>query len=67
MVEATKKLNLTIRNELAKELEEMVPRGKRSRVVNDATMVDGKHMTLILSFQNCLQDLKVYASTPLFP
>ena len=38
MPRSTKKLNFMIRNELAKELEEMVPPGKRSRVVNDAIM-----------------------------
>ena len=38
MAQTTKKLNFMIRNELAKELEEMVPPGKRSRVVNDAIM-----------------------------
>ena len=31
-----KKLNFMIKNELAKELEELVPPGKRSKLVNDA-------------------------------
>ena len=38
MPQTTKKLNFMIKTELAKELEEMVPPGKRSRVVNDAIM-----------------------------
>ena len=36
MVQATKKLNFMIKNELARELEELVPSGKRSKIVNDA-------------------------------
>lgn len=36
MVQATKKLNFMIKNELVRELEELVPSGKRSKIVNDA-------------------------------
>ena len=38
MAQMTKKLNFMIKNELAMELEELVPLGKRSKVVNDAIM-----------------------------
>jgi hypothetical protein len=38
MVLAAKKLNFMIKNELVKELEDLVPPGKRSKVVNDAIM-----------------------------
>jgi hypothetical protein len=38
MAQMTKKLNFMIKNELAMELEELVPPGKRSKVVNDAIM-----------------------------
>jgi hypothetical protein len=38
MTEATRKLNFMIKNELAKDLEDLVPPGQRSKVVNDAIM-----------------------------
>ncbi len=38
MTQATKKLNFMIKNELVKDLEDLVPPGKRSKVVNDAIM-----------------------------
>ncbi|MBM4278436.1 MAG: hypothetical protein FJ130_11255 [Deltaproteobacteria bacterium] len=38
MVQAVKKLNFMIKNELVKDLEDLVPPGKRSKVVNDAIM-----------------------------
>ncbi|MDO9123996.1 MAG: hypothetical protein Q7V12_06200 [Deltaproteobacteria bacterium] len=38
MTQVTKKLNFMIKNELVKELEDLVPPGKRSKVVNDAIM-----------------------------
>jgi len=36
MAQAAKKLNFMIRNEIARELAELVPPGERSRVVNAA-------------------------------
>ncbi len=36
MAQKTKKLNFMIKNELAMELEELVPSGRRSKVVNEA-------------------------------
>jgi len=38
MAQKTKKLNFMIKNELVMELEELVPPGKRSKVVNEAIM-----------------------------
>jgi len=38
MVQKTKKLNFMIKNELVMELEELVPPGRRSKVVNEAIM-----------------------------
>ena len=38
MTQKTKKLNFMIKNELVMELEELVPSGKRSKVVNEAIM-----------------------------
>jgi hypothetical protein len=38
MAHAAKKLNFMIKNELVKDLEDLVPPGKRSKVVNDAIM-----------------------------
>lgn len=36
MASTAKKLNFMIRNEVARELEELVPPGERSKVVNEA-------------------------------
>ena len=38
MAQKTKKLNFMIKNELVMELEELVPSGRRSKVVNEAIM-----------------------------
>ncbi|MBM4306013.1 MAG: hypothetical protein FJ115_03400 [Deltaproteobacteria bacterium] len=38
MVQKTKKLNFMINHELVMELEELVPPGRRSKVVNEAIM-----------------------------
>lgn len=38
MAQKTKKLNFMINNELVMELEELVPPGRRSKVVNEAIM-----------------------------
>jgi hypothetical protein len=38
MAQKTKKLNFMIKNELVIELEELVPPGRRSKVVNEAIM-----------------------------
>lgn len=38
MTQKTKKLNFMIKNELVMELEELVPPGRRSKVVNEAIM-----------------------------
>lgn len=38
MAQKTKKLNFMIKNELVMELEELVPPGRRSKVVNEAIM-----------------------------
>ena len=38
MPEKAKKLNFMIKNDLVRELEELVPPGKRSKVVNEAIM-----------------------------
>ncbi len=38
MAHMTKKLNFMIKSELVKDLEDLVPPGKRSKVVNDAIM-----------------------------
>jgi hypothetical protein len=38
MAQKTRKLNFMIKNELAKELQELVPPGRRSKIVNDAIM-----------------------------
>ena len=38
MTQKTKKLNFMIKNELVMELEELVPSGRRSKVVNEAIM-----------------------------
>jgi hypothetical protein len=38
MVQKAKKLNFMINNELVMELEELVPPGRRSKVVNEAIM-----------------------------
>ena len=44
MAQKTKKLNFMIQNDLVRELEELVPAGKRSKVVNEAIM---KELTAI--------------------
>jgi hypothetical protein len=44
MSEKARKLNFMIRDDLAKELEELVPPGKRSKVVNEAIL---KELTAI--------------------
>ena len=38
MPEKAKKLNFMIKNDLVRELEELIPPGKRSKVVNEAIM-----------------------------
>jgi hypothetical protein len=38
MAQKTKKLNFMIKNELVMELEELVPPGRRSKIVNEAIM-----------------------------
>jgi hypothetical protein len=38
MSEKARKLNFMIKNDLVRELEELVPLGKRSQVVNEAIM-----------------------------
>jgi len=38
MAHQTKKLNFMIKNEIVRELEDLVPPGRRSKVVNDAIM-----------------------------
>jgi hypothetical protein len=38
VAQKTKKLNFMIKNELVMELEELVPPGRRSKVVNEAIM-----------------------------
>jgi len=44
MASSSKKLNFIISSEVAKELEKLIPLGKRSKVVNDAIM---KELTAI--------------------
>ncbi len=43
MAQSARKLNFTIRNDVASELERLVPPGKRSKLVNEALIKELAH------------------------
>ena len=43
MAQSARKLNFMIRNDVARELEELVPQGQRSKLVNEAIIKELAH------------------------
>lgn len=43
MAQTVRKLNFMIQNEIAQELEQLVPQGQRSKLVNDAIIKELAH------------------------